>query len=58
VRLTRQRWETIVRAMNFWEAEVEDMEVFDHPDASRERRQFESAMEYVMSIEPIKKESK
>jgi hypothetical protein len=44
--------------MNFWEAEVEDMEVFDHPDASRERRQFESAMEYVMSIEPIKKESK
>ena len=58
MRLTRQRWDTIVRAMNFLEAEIQDMETFDDLDASRERRQFESAMEYVMSIKPIKKESK
>lgn len=58
MRLTRQRWDTLCQAMLFWEAEIEGMEVDDHPDASRERRQFESAMEYLRSIMPIKKESK
>ena len=57
MRLTRQRWDTIVSAMCCLETGIEDMEVDGGSDARRERRQFESAMEYVMSIKPIKKES-
>lgn len=58
MRFTRQRWDTIVRAMNYLEAEIEHMEVMDDPDAVRERQQFESALEYLLSIKPKQKESK
>lgn len=58
MRLTKQRWDTLNTAMCHWEAEIEYMEVADHPDAVRERRQFESAQEYLWSIRPKQKESK
>jgi hypothetical protein len=58
MRLTRQRWDTISRAMNYLESHIEELEVMDDPDAVRERRQFESALEYVFSIKPTQKESK
>ena len=52
VRLTRQRWDTLDKAMCYWEAEVENMEIMDDPDAVRERKRFESALEYLLSIKP------
>lgn len=57
MRLTRQRWNTLNTAMCYWEAEIENMEITDDPDAVRERRQFESAMDYLLSIQPKQKES-
>ena len=52
-----------------WEAEIECIEVMAREntlidttdivkDVVRERRQFESAMEYLLSIQPQQKESK
>ena len=38
--------------MCYWEAEVENMEIMDDPDAVRERKRFESALEYLLSIKP------
>mgnify|MGYP003112395770 FL=1 len=57
MRLTKQRWDTLMKAMCYYEAEIEIMEAEDDPNAVRERRQFESAMKYLLSIEPQEKES-
>ena len=55
MRLTKQRWDMLLDAMCYWETVLED----DGPYSSAEyRRQFESTMKYLFSIQPKQKESK
>jgi len=55
MRLTRQRWLMLLDAMCYWETMLEEGE--EVGGTAKERRQFESTMEYLLSIEPKQKES-
>ena len=56
MRLTKQRWDTLLHAMCYWETMLEEGEEIG--GTAKERRQFESTMEYLLSIKPQEKESK
>lgn len=55
-RLTRQRWDTIVTAMAYYETIIEDGEINmgprDYMDWRGKRRSHESAMEWLRSVRP------
>ena len=55
MRLTKQRWDTLLHAMCYWETMLEEGEEIG--GTAKERRQFESTMEYLLSIKPQEKES-
>ena len=55
MRLTKQRWDTLMHAMCYWEVMLEEGEEIG--GTSKDRRQWQSTMDYLLSIKPQEKES-